>query len=114
MLFLTDISNVVDFNFDAVAKDMLAAMKEVLCGNWPKVESAARQFVRGKERRFKLLSGSYLKGEITQQEFALYLEDEKRIFEAEIEALKVVSKALAQKVVNAAIDVFVKAVRAAV
>ncbi len=102
----------VDFN--TIATDMLAAMKSVLSNNWPKVEFTVKQFLKGKETRLKMLSEYYLKREITEQEFKSYLEDEKKILEAEIDALKVVSKALTQQAVNLAIDVILKAVKIAI
>jgi hypothetical protein len=104
----------MNINFEAVSTDMLNAMKEILSKNWSKVESTAKQFVQGKEKRLQKLSDFYFNGNITQQEFESYLGDEKKIFAAEIDALKVVSKALTQKVVNTAIDIFVKAIKAAI
>ncbi len=101
------------FNFESVATDMLAAMKGVLSDNYPKVESVAKQFVQGKENRLKMVAEFYLKGEITMQKLESRLEDEKLILESELLALQVVSKALIQKAINAALEVLVNAIKAA-
>jgi hypothetical protein len=104
----------MNFNFDAVATDMLSAMKGILSDNWPKVESIAKQFMQNREKRLEMVAESYLKGEITQQKLESRLQDEMDIFEAEIAALKVVSKALAQKAINTAINILLKALKAAI
>jgi len=98
---------------DAIATDMLSAIKETLSGNWSKVEPIAKQFVHGRKNRLELLAESYIKGEITLQKLESRLEDEKTILEAELEALKVLSKAPAQKAANMAFDILTKAIKAA-
>jgi hypothetical protein len=104
----------MDNNFETVVTDMLAAMKEILADNYPKVESVAKQCVQAKEKRWNMLSEYYRTGKITQQQFEARLEDEKRIFEAELNALKVVSKSLVQKAIRAAFEVLIIAVRVAI
>jgi len=100
----------MNFNIETVATDMLSVMKGTLPDSWTKVEGVARRFMHDRENRLKHLAESYLKNEITQQKLESRLEDEKIILEAEIEALKVISKALAQKAVNAAFEVLNKAI----
>jgi hypothetical protein len=100
----------MSFNSETVAADMLSAMKKVLSNYWPKAKSIAEQIMANRKKRMKLLEELYLKGEITTSEFKSRLEDETTICEAEIEALKVVVKALAQKALNAAIAVLINAI----
>ena len=98
-------------NIDTVVTDMLSAMKEVFSGGWKKVEPVVRQFVRNRKKRLEMLAEFYLNGEITQQELEQRLKEERTVFGAELEALKVASKALTQKAANRAIDVLSNAIK---
>lgn len=103
------------FSLEQTLKDMLDAMQGELRKDWPKVRAVMEQFLERRKQRLKLLVDSHLKGEITQAQFEDRLNTvEKMHLEAEIHALKVVSKAMAQKAANAAIEVLEKVVRLAV
>ena len=104
----------MNFDIDAIAADMLLAMKGVFVKNRPEVESIVKQFVKDRKNTLELLAELYRKGKITQQKLESRLEEEKIILEAELEALKIVSKALVQKAANAAIDTLVNAIKTAV
>lgn len=104
----------MNFDINTVTTDMLSAMRGVFSDNWKKVEPVAIKFVQDNKNRLKLLSESYLNGEITQQKLASRLEDEKTILEAQLEALKVVSKALVQKAVNMAFNILSNAIKTTV
>jgi hypothetical protein len=103
----------MNFNIDVVAADMLSAMKGVFSSNWSKVESIAKQFVQGRKEKLILLTKLHTNGEITQKEFDQFLADEKIITKMELNAMTVVSKALAQKAINAAFDVLGNAIKTA-
>jgi hypothetical protein len=62
----------------------------------------------------KELGEAKLRGDIDQAVFDREIEREKKVVEAELLTIKIMTKALAQKAVNAAIEVFVKAVKAAI
>jgi hypothetical protein len=51
---------------------------------------------------------------LSQEKFESRLADEKLVLEAELHAVAVISKAIAQRAANAAIDVLTKAVSAAI
>ena len=104
----------INIDIEAVATDMLSAMKGALSKNWSKVESIAGQFIQSRKKRLELLAELYLSGDITPQKFKSRLEDEKTVLTTEVEALKVVSKALAQKAANSAFDVMTNAVKMAI
>jgi len=104
----------MNFDINAVLADMLSAMKEVLPKNRPEVENIVKQFAKERKNTLEMLAELYRKGEITPQKLESRLEEEKIILEVELEALKVVSKALAQKAINAAFDALTNAIKTTV
>ena len=104
----------MNINFDEVLAEMLSAIKGTVEGNWGKVESTARQFLQNRKESLELLVSLRLEGEINQEEFESRLGDEKLVVEAELNALAVLSKAIAQNAANAAIAILEKAVQAAI
>ncbi|WP_372771939.1 hypothetical protein [Mangrovibacterium sp.] len=67
-----------------------------------------------RKERLELLAKLRITGEITHDRFLSRLEDEKLVMEAELHALTVVSKAIAQRAANAAIDTLCAAVNTAI
>jgi len=103
----------MSFDIEATIKSMLEAMKGVVGDNWKDVGSYAGQILQNKKEVFRQLVEEKLRGDITEDEFASELEDEKDTFEAELDALNVLKKAMIQKAVNAALDVLYKAIKMA-
>jgi hypothetical protein len=104
----------MSFNIDVVAAGMLSAVKGAVAEDWPQVKSTAERFLQNKKERLTLIAELRIKGEITQAKFESRLLDEKLILEAELNALAVLSKAIAQNAANAALDILGKAVNAAI
>lgn len=104
----------MSFNINDVSTDMLSAIKGVVDDNWPKVKSTADQFFQNRKERLELLAVLRIKGEISQEKFESRLQDEKLILEAELNALAVLSKAIAQNAANAALEILGKAVSTAI
>jgi len=94
--------------------DMLLAMKNEVKKDWKEVQSTAKDFLERRKARLEMVIDFRVKGEITQEEFESRMSDEKSIMESELLAMKVISKAVAQKAANAAIEVLEKAVKAAI
>ncbi len=100
------------FNLDQTLKDMLAAMQGELGKDWHKVRAVMEQFLERRKLRLKTLIDGHAIGQINRTKFEDRLNTvEKMHLEAQINALRVVSKAIAQKAANAAIEVLEKAVR---
>lgn len=59
----------------------------------------------------KIEAREFIDNELTKEKFEPYLEDEKLVLEAELHAIAVISKAIAQKATNAAIDVLKKTIK---
>lgn len=102
------------FDINETLADMLSAIKNVVSDNWDEVKSTANQFLNRKKERLQLLAELRITGELSQEKFESRLQDEKLIAEAELHAIAVISKAIAQKAANAAIDVLQKAVKTAI
>ncbi len=93
---------------------MLSSVKENVGDSWDEVKSVANQFFQRRKDRLSLLADLRLSGDLNHEKFISRLDDEKKIAEAEFHAIAVISKAIAQKAANAALDVFQKAVELAV
>jgi len=104
----------MNININEVLADMLSAIKGTVEGNWKKVESTVNQFMQNRKESLELLVQLRIDNEIDQEEFDSRLEDEKLVMEAELNALAVLSKAIAQNAANAAITILEKAVKAAI
>lgn len=106
----------MEINFDI--KDILAQMagvvKDTAAKNWKQVKEVTNQFLQNRKERLQLLAELRIAGDLEDDKFVSRLEDEKLVFEAELNALAVITKALAQRAANAAIDIFEKAVRNAI
>jgi thiaminase len=99
-------------DIDEILADMLSAIKGTVAENWKEVQSIANQFLQNKKERLELLAELRINGDLNQEKFESYLEDEKLVLEAELHAIAIISKAIAQKATNAAISVLEKAVKA--
>lgn len=104
----------MNFDINAVLADMLSAMKGTVADKWEEVKSVAEQFLENSRERLELIAQMRITGDLTQEKFESRLLDEKLIVEAELNAMEVISKALAQKAANAAMDVVEKAVTTAI
>jgi len=104
----------MSFNINEVSSGMLSAIKGAVAEDWPVVKATAERFLQNKKERLSLLAELRIKGELSQAKFESRLQDEKLILEAELNALAVLSKAIAQNAANAALDILGKAVTAAI
>ena len=92
------------FDINSVVSDMLSAMKGKIDGDWDSVKFNANQFLERNKQQFKLLADLRISGDIHEITFQARLTDEKILIEAELNALAVVSKTIAQNAANAAIN----------
>jgi hypothetical protein len=104
----------MNFDINEVLSDMVSAIKGVVEDNWDEVKSTANQFLQRRKERLELLADLRIKNEISQEKFESRLLDEKLVLEAELHAIAVISKAIAQKATNAALEVLEKAVKVAI
>ena len=95
----------MSFDFDAVLGDMLGAVKESVDADWQELSDYSKQVLENEKQTLKDLAQLRLDGDITDEELKSELEDEKDTVEAELAAIQVVTKAMAQKAANAAISI---------
>mgnify|MGYP001275636879 CR=1 FL=1 len=98
------------FDINETVAQMLAAVKTMVKDNWSIVKETANTFLHARKDRLELLASLRLSNEISQRFFLKRLEDEKKILESELHAVAIVTKAIAQKAANAALDILEKAV----
>ena len=104
----------MNFDINEVLSNMLSEIKGTVEDNWDEVKSTANQFLQRKKERLELLAELRINGELSQEKFESRLKDEKLIVEAELHAIAVISKAIAQKAANAAMEIFEQAVKVAI
>src|SRR5688572_2733731 len=102
------------FEINEVVAQMLGAVKASVKDDWKLVRETAGTFLQTRKDRLDLLASLRLNNEISQKFFLKRLEDEKKIFESELHAVAILTKAAAQRAANAALDVLSKAVAALV
>ncbi|MEE4284719.1 MAG: hypothetical protein V2I31_01180 [Mariniphaga sp.] len=100
----------MNFDINTVLADMSSAVKDTVSENWDETKSVANRFLQNRKERLALLSKLRIEGDLSEEKFKSRLEDEKLILEAELNALEVISKAIAQNAANAAINALEKAV----
>jgi len=104
----------MSFDINQVLNDMAAAITGTVQQGAGNIKDYADQILEKEKDSLKELAEARLRQEISEAEFDVEIEREKQVVEAELLTLQIMTKALAQQAVNAAINVFVKAVKAAV
>jgi len=104
----------MSFDIDRVLKDMIEAISEHAQEDAPEIKASIRQILDNEWESLKELGEARLRNEIDDTVFDRELERERKVVEAELLTIEIMTKALAQKAVNAAIDVFINAVKAAI
>ena len=102
----------MSFDIDQVLKDMADAISDAVKDGAGDIKTSAKEIMDAEKESLKELGEARLRGEIDDIVFDREIEREKKVVEAELLTIKIMTKALAQKAVNAAIDVFVKALKA--
>ena len=104
----------MNIDINEILADMTSVIKKTVAEDWSEVKTVSIEFLKRRKERLELLADMRINGEINQQRFESRINDEKLILEAELHAITVISKAIAQKTANAAIDVLTKAVKIAI
>jgi hypothetical protein len=101
-------------DINKIISDMLAGIKGTVADNWDKVKDVTQQFMLHHKDRLLLLAELRISGDLSEEKFKSRLEDEKLVLEAELNAMAVITKAIAQQAANAAIDILEQAVKVAI
>jgi hypothetical protein len=97
-------------DIDQTLQEMIAAAEEAFGKGWKRIKDPAQNMIHRQRERFEMLSQMRTEGLLSEEEFAFRLQEQKDILQANLEALEVRGKVLAQNAANAAIKVFEKAV----
>ena len=108
------LTNAQNKAIEDILKDMADAISNAVKEGTGDIKAFAKEILDSEKESLKELGEAKLRGDINQEVFDREIEREKKVVEAELLTIKIMTKALAQKAVNAAIEVFVKAVKAAI
>lgn len=97
------------FDINEVVAQMLSAVKDIAKDNWNIVKDGANGYFQDHKSRLQLLASLKLKKQISQK-FLDRVADEQKILESELHSIAIITKAIAQKAANAAIEIFQGAV----
>ena len=98
------------FDIDEILSQMLVAIKDEVQDNWGLIKGNANTYLQNRKGRLELLTSLRVSNEIKEEFFVKRLKDEKKILESELHSIAIVSKSIAQKAANAAIEVLQNAV----
>lgn len=99
----------IDSILDAAAKSAADAVGKAA----PQAEALLRELGRGHEKALKALAEALRNGDIDQATFDQEMIDEGTVFEAELLAVSVIAKAVAQRAVNAFRTALIEGISAA-
>ena len=104
----------MSFNIDKVFKDMTSTVKDIVKEELGDIKQYGKEILEAEKKELESLAIERLEGKINDEEFNIEVEREKKVLEVQLQTIKIMSKALAQEAINEAIEVFIKAVKAAI
>jgi len=104
----------MSFDIEGTFEDMLAAISGVVSDEWPALKECAEKALEDEKDALEMIADLRLAGEIDDEDLKSNLEDEKVVLEAALLACRVRAKVVAENAANAAIEVFNKAIAAAI
>jgi len=104
----------MSFNIELVLKNMVDAIKDSVSEDVGEIRDYADTILENQKESLIELAEARISGEISESVFEREIEREKKVVETELLTIQIMTAAGAQKAVNAAINVFVKAVKAAI
>lgn len=104
----------MNFDINEVIADMAGAIRGEVGDAWSEVKPTANQFLNARKNRLELLAELTIAGDLTEEQLRLRLKHEELLAEAEFHAIAVITKAIAQRAANAAMDILKSAVNTAI
>jgi hypothetical protein len=98
------------FDINEVVAQMLDTIKTTTEDNWNIVKGTANTYLQDRKSRLELLASLKLQNQISQEFFLSRMADEEKILESELHSIAIITKSIAQKAANAAIDILQKAI----
>lgn len=103
----------MSFDIDRVLSDMAGTIAGTVKDGSSDIKGAVLEILNAEREVLKDLADALLRNEIDDAIFKREIEREKKVIEAELLTVKIMTKALLQRAVNAAIEVFVNSVKLA-
>ena len=104
----------MSFDIDQVLKDMASAITGSIEENAGDIKEFAKTILESEKYSLKELADARRNGQIDDVVFEREIKREKKVVEAELLTVEIMTKVMAQKAVSAAMDVFIKAVKAVI
>ena len=104
----------MSFDIDLVVNNMGLAIVDAAKDDVVDIKNYSDVILKNKKDSLKELADAKVANEISDDIFNSEIEREKKVVEAELQTITLMTDAAAQKAVNSAINVFVNAVKAAV
>lgn len=103
----------MSFDIESVSKKMISAMSDAVKDDVGEIRQYADTIIENEKKSLKKLGEARIQGQIDDDVFDREIRREKKVVETELLAIQLMTEASAQKAVNSAMSVFVKAVKAA-
>jgi hypothetical protein len=104
----------MDFDINTVLNNMKNAAIDAVQYDLQDIPVYLQQIFENEKESLQALAEARITGEISDSEFQNELSREKKVLEAEALTISIMTKAIAQKAINAAIDVLEEAIRLAI
>lgn len=103
----------MSFDITKVLKDMTSAINDSVIEDGGDISQYAGEILSNESEALEVLASARLSGEIDDEVFKREIERERIVLETELLTIEIMTSSLAQKAVNAAINVFADAVKLA-
>jgi hypothetical protein len=104
----------MSIDIDAILQTAVGAATQAVRKAAPQVEDFLREIAKGHEEAIKSLAEALANGDINEDTFKDEMDDEGETLESELQAVAVLTKAIAQRAINAFRDAIGKGISAAV
>ncbi len=104
----------MSFNFNSVLANMKTAAVDAVKDDLEEIPVYLRQIFEKEKEALKRLAEARITGEISESVFNHEMGREKDVLEVEMLTISIMTKAIAQKAINAALNVLTEAVRMAI
>lgn len=99
------------FDIDQVLADMTDAVAGAVADGWPLIGSCFADALRDEKQTLQDIAAAYEAGDLSEEDLASQLDDEKLALESALLACRLQSKVTAQNAANAAIETLTSALK---
>lgn len=104
----------MSFDIETVLKDMANAISDSVKGEVGDIKAYADTIVENERESLRELGEARVLGQISDKVLEREINRERKVVETELLTIQLMTEAAAQRAVNAALDVFMAAIRAAI